>query len=164
VKLILPDAEADTALDTAALAAGLANAPDVLELRILLAEDNPVNQKVALRILEKEGHAVTVAADGREALVLWQRQEFDLILMDVQMPEMDGLEATAAIRRAEMSQGGGHIPIIALTAHAMAGDRERCLAAGMDGYASKPMRAEEIRNEIGRLWLQLEGVRAGRSR
>ncbi len=142
--------EPDTGLDTAALANGVASHSTLPELNILLAEDNPVNQKVALRMLEKQGHTVTIAGDGRAALANWQRQGFDLILMDVQMPEMDGLEATAAIRRAEL-RTGQRIPIIALTAHAMAGDRERCLAAGMDGYAVKPIRAEDIRNEIVRL-------------
>jgi signal transduction histidine kinase/CheY-like chemotaxis protein len=162
VPVVLPVAEEDTGSgrDTAALAAGLAGAPDLVELRILLAEDNTVNQKVALRMLEKEGHTVTVASHGREALELWRQQEFDLILMDVQMPEMDGLETTAAIRRAEASHGVRHIPIIALTAHAMSGDRERCLAAGMDGYASKPIRVEEIRKEIGRLRFEVEQARS----
>jgi signal transduction histidine kinase/CheY-like chemotaxis protein len=150
VKMSAVAAQPDAALD-AAPTAGSALHTAVPELRILLAEDNPVNQKVARRMLEKEGHTVTIGANGRVALALWQRQTFDLILMDVQMPEMDGLEATAAIRQAEVGTGR-HIPIIALTAHAMTGDRERCLASGMDGYVSKPIRAEEIRSEIGRLW------------
>jgi CheY-like chemotaxis protein len=118
-------------------------------LRILLAEDNPVNQKVARRMLEKRDHLVTVAANGREALVAFERQIFDLILMDIQMPEMDGFAATAAIRQKERE--GQHIPIIALTAHAMTGDRERCLAAGMDGYVSKPIRLEELTKEMDRV-------------
>ncbi len=138
-------------LDAAELAAGVEG--DVPELHILLVDDNAVNQKVALRLLEKEGHTVTVADSGKAALALWERQAFDLIFMDVQMPDMDGLEATSAIRRAE-SGTGRHIPIIALTAHAMAGDRERCLASGMDGYVPKPVRPEEIRREMSRLWRQ----------
>ena len=119
-------------------------------LNILLAEDNPVNQRVAKRVLEKQGHSVTIASNGKAALELWQKQPFDLILMDVQMPEMDGMEATAAIRGQE-NGSGKHIPIIALTAHAMAGDRDRCLSVGMDGYASKPIRVDELRQEIARL-------------
>src|SRR5712692_588704 len=103
-------------------------------LRILLAEDNRVNQMVAVRILEKQGHAMTVVGDGQAALTALVQESFDLVLMDVQMPGMDGLEATAAIRRQEQGQGT-HVPIIAMTAHAMRGDRERSLAAGMDGYA-----------------------------
>ena len=125
-------------------------------LRILLAEDNLVNQLVAARQLQKHGHAVTVVGTGRAVLDILQRQKFDLILMDVQMPEMDGLEATAAIRRNEKANGQ-HIQIIALTAHAMAGDRERCLSAGVDGYASKPIRAEDLNREIERLRLGING-------
>jgi CheY-like chemotaxis protein/HPt (histidine-containing phosphotransfer) domain-containing protein len=112
-------------------------------LRVLLAEDNPVNQTLAMRILEKLGHKVQVVNNGREALERSQAEEFDLILMDVQMPEMDGLEATTAIRAAE-SHTGKHVPIVAMTAHAMKGDREKCLSAGMDGYLSKPIRTDEL--------------------
>ncbi len=113
-------------------------------LRILLAEDNAVNQAMAVRLLEKRGHQVVVAGHGREAVDAFRHNgPFDTILMDVQMPEMGGLEATAAIREIEAGQGG-HVPIVALTAHAMQGDRERCLAAGMDGYISKPVHAEEL--------------------
>ena len=119
------------------------------ELRILLAEDNLVNQKVALRLLQKMGHSVTVAATGCEVLAALQKQSFDLILMDVQMPDMDGMEATAAIR--EKERGGEHIPIIGLTACAMSEDRELCLAAGMDGYVSKPVSVQELVSEIGRV-------------
>jgi two-component system sensor histidine kinase/response regulator len=120
------------------------------QLRILLAEDNLINQKVARRMLEKEHHSVTVVGNGREALKALERQPFDLILMDIQMPEMDGLQATIAIREEEQ-KGKERIPIIALTAHVMSGDRERCLAAGMDGYASKPISIAELLGEIKRL-------------
>jgi signal transduction histidine kinase len=119
-------------------------------LRILLAEDNVVNQRVAVAVLEKRGHSVVVAATGVEALSALARQSFDLVLMDVEMPEMDGLESTAAIRQEEKGRRG-HIPIIAMTAHAMKGDRERCLAVGMDEYLSKPIRAQELLDTIDRL-------------
>ena len=108
------------------------------QLRILVAEDNTVNQMLAVRLLEKRGHIVTVAQTGKLALEAHETQHFDLVLMDVQMPEMDGLEATVAIRQREM-KSGKHTPIIAMTAHAMVGDRELCLKAGMDGYVSKPL-------------------------
>jgi PAS domain S-box-containing protein len=117
--------------------------PTRRRLRVLLTEDNPVNQKVAVRLLEKQGHAVVVAGNGREALAALGRQAFDLVLMDVQMPEMDGLEATALIRRQEQGSGR-HVPVVAMTAHAMKGDRERCLAAGMDGYVAKPVQVEDL--------------------
>jgi two-component system sensor histidine kinase/response regulator len=107
-------------------------------MKILLAEDNRVNQVLALRLLEKRGHEVIVVGNGEEALEALDRQLFDLVLMDVQMPEMDGLQATVAIRRGEM-KSGKHIPIIAMTAHAMAGDKEQCLEAGMDDYITKPI-------------------------
>ena len=111
--------------------------------KILLAEDNPVNQVVAVRLLEKQGHQVTVAANGREAVAAVGRERFDLVLMDVQMPEMDGFEATAMIRQAE-SGSGRHLPIIAMTARAMKGDEERCRLAGMDGYLPKPIRSPDL--------------------
>jgi CheY-like chemotaxis protein len=115
---------------------------------VLLAEDNVVNQRVAVRLLEKRGCAVTVAGTGREALAALAQERFDLVLMDVQMPEMDGLEATAEIRaREELT--GEHIPIIAITAHAMNGDRERCLEGGMDGYVAKPIEAPALFVAIG---------------
>ncbi|MGD0544637.1 MAG: response regulator [Candidatus Acidiferrales bacterium] len=107
-------------------------------LRILIAEDNPVNQQLALHLLERRGHSAVVAENGREALSAMDKHKFDLILMDVQMPEMGGLEATRAIRESEKATGQ-HVPIIAMTAHAMQGDRERCLNSGMDGYLSKPL-------------------------
>ena len=112
-------------------------------LRVLLAEDNLVNQRLAVRLLEKRGHSVVVAATGLEALQALEKESFDLVLMDVQMPEMDGLEATAAIREKEKVTGL-HQAIVALTAHAMKGDKEKCLAGGMDGYLSKPVRPAEL--------------------
>ena len=111
-------------------------------LRILLAEDNPVNQQVAARLLEKRGHRVVIVGDGRAAVEA-VKDAFDVVLMDVQMPELDGLQATAAIRARERARGG-HVPIVAMTAHAMEGDRERCLAAGMDGYVTKPVEADRL--------------------
>jgi PAS domain S-box-containing protein len=117
--------------------------PPVRPLHILLAEDNPVNQRLTMRLLEWQGHRVSVAASGREALARVEKGAFDLVLMDVQMPEMDGLEATAAIRQREAATGR-HLPILALTAHAMKGDRERCLAAGMDDYLAKPIQPEQL--------------------
>jgi two-component system sensor histidine kinase/response regulator len=111
--------------------------------RVLLAEDNPVNRMVAVRLLEKRGYAVTVAGDGRTAVAAVEKESFDIVLMDVQMPEMDGFEATMAIRQREKSTGG-HIPIIAMTAHALKGDEDLCLSAGMDGYVAKPIRAHEL--------------------
>jgi CheY-like chemotaxis protein len=107
-------------------------------LRILVAEDNPVNQQLALHLLERRGHSAVVAENGCEALAAIEKHKFDLVLMDVQMPEMGGLEATRAIREKEKSTGA-HLPIVAMTAHAMQGDRERCLEAGMDGYLAKPL-------------------------
>jgi two-component system sensor histidine kinase/response regulator len=117
-------------------------------LRILVAEDNAVNQRLATRLLEKRGHRVVVAANGREALAAVDKEKFDLILMDVQMPEMDGFEATAAIRAREKTNGV-RLPVIAMTAHAMKGDRERCLEAGMDGYLAKPIRPQELDAVLG---------------
>jgi two-component system sensor histidine kinase/response regulator len=121
--------------------------PSGRSLRVLLAEDNPVNQMLAMRILERLGHKVQVGNNGKEAIGRAQTEEFDLILMDVQMPEMDGLEATTAIRAAEAGTGK-HVPIVAMTAHAMKGDREKCLSAGMDDYLSKPIRIEELKQAI----------------
>jgi two-component system, sensor histidine kinase and response regulator len=116
-------------------------------LRVLLAEDNAVNQRLAVRLLEKEGHSVVVAGDGAKALEALEQQQFDLILMDVQMPVMDGVETTAAIRKREASQGT-HTPIVAMTAHAMAGDRQRFLSLGMDGYVSKPIHSRDLYDAI----------------
>jgi DNA-binding response OmpR family regulator len=112
-------------------------------LRLLLAEDSPVNQKVATTLLQREGHTVVVAGNGREALALLDREPFDLVLMDVQMPEIGGFETTAALRERERG-GRPRTPVIALTAHALKGDRERCLAAGMDGYLAKPLAREPL--------------------
>jgi PAS domain S-box-containing protein len=129
-------------------------------LRILLAEDNHVNQILAARLLEKRGHHVEVAGNGREALEKLKTADFDLVLMDVQMPVMGGFEATAAVR--EMEKGTSkHIPIIALTAHAIKGDRERCLAAGMDGYIGKPLHPEELFEQIEALIPSVPLVRVG---
>ncbi len=130
-------------------------APEVVpvrgrQLRILLAEDNEVNRALAVKILQKRGHTVLVAGDGRQALAAFEREHPDLVLMDVQMPEMDGFAATAAIRALEKATGG-HVPIVALTAHAMKGDRERCLEGGMDDYVTKPLRLDELFAAIARL-------------
>jgi two-component system sensor histidine kinase/response regulator len=108
---------------------------------------------LARRMLEKRGHAVVVTANGAEALAALDRQPFDLVLMDVQMPDMDGLEATAEIRRREAQRGLPHLPIVALTAHAMKGDQERCMAAGMDGYVSKPIQPQRLFDVIESLAL-----------
>jgi len=122
---------------------------DRRRLRVLLAEDNPVNQMVAVRLLEKMGHTVMVVGNGRDAVLMTEEQEFGLLLMDVQMPQMDGYEATRAIREKEAATHK-HIPIIAMTAHAMKGDRERCLASGMDGYIAKPICPTQLVAEIER--------------
>ncbi|MDX2170167.1 MAG: response regulator [Deltaproteobacteria bacterium] len=131
-------------------------------LRVLLAEDNLVNQRLAMRLLEKRGHLVVVANNGREALANHLTQPFDLVLMDVQMPEMDGFEATAALRARERGSGQ-RLPIVAMTAHAMKGDRERCLLAGMDEYIAKPIQAAELFELIERLLPPLADDVAARS-
>src|ERR1700721_1378946 len=107
-------------------------------LRVLVAEDNPGNQELVLHLLERRGHSAIVAENGKRAIAALEKHKFDLVVMDVQMPEMGGIEATEEIRKKEKSDGG-HIPIFAMTAHAVPGDRERCLAAGMDGYIPKPI-------------------------
>jgi CheY-like chemotaxis protein len=112
---------------------------------VLVAEDNTVNQVLILRMLEKLGHTAAVVASGRKVLSVLEEEPFDVVLMDIQMPEMDGFEATAAIRRSEAeTPGRRRVPIIALTAHALKGDRERCLAAGMDDYLFKPVKQEDL--------------------
>jgi CheY-like chemotaxis protein len=126
------------------------------KLRVLLAEDNAINRKLAVRLLEKCGHSVTVASDGVEAVAAVREGEFDLVLMDVQMPNMDGLEASAAIRALERGTAT-HIPIVAMTAHAMKGDQERCLAAGMDDYISKPIQPDHMMEVIAQATEQTRG-------
>ena len=137
---------------SASAAAALGPDASPRPLKILLAEDSLMNQVLAIGILQREGHVVTVANNGQEALEVFQAQPFDLILMDVQMPELDGLQATAAIRDIEATTGR-HIPILAMTAHALTGDRERCLASGMDGYLSKPIRLRELIGAVRNLEL-----------
>ncbi|MGJ5816498.1 response regulator [Paludibaculum fermentans] len=112
-------------------------------LRVLLAEDNAVNQRLAMRMIEKSGHATVLAGNGREAVEMFEQERFDLVLMDVQMPEVDGLEATASIRKLEQERGS-HTPIYAMTAYAMRGDEEICLNSGMDGYLSKPIQIQQL--------------------
>jgi CheY-like chemotaxis protein len=135
---------------------GLTEAPADQErhLRILLVEDGLVNRKLAVGLLERRGHVVSVAEDGQLALACLDHETFDVILMDVQMPVMDGLEATREIRQRERLSGG-HTPIIAMTAHALKGDRERCLEAGMDGYLAKPVRANDLYETIEAVLAQL---------
>jgi CheY-like chemotaxis protein len=123
---------------------------DLARARILLAEDNPVNQKVAITVLKKLGLQADLARNGREALEAVKAASFDLILMDCQMPEMDGFEATRQIRR--MEDGKVHVPIVAMTANALAGDKERCLEVGMDDYVPKPITIESVREALKR-WL-----------
>jgi CheY-like chemotaxis protein len=121
-------------------------------LSILLAEDNTVNQRLATAMLRKLGHSVVAVANGREAVEAFMRQPFDAILMDMQMPEMDGFQATALIRAEEKLSGGlRHIPIVALTANAMKGDREKCLASGMDHYLSKPIKFADLADALDSL-------------
>jgi signal transduction histidine kinase/DNA-binding response OmpR family regulator/ligand-binding sensor domain-containing protein len=126
---------------------GLGPAEGRCSLRILLTEDNAVNRRLASRLIEKRGHTVVMVNNGRQALEALDREAFDLVIMDVEMPEMDGFEATAAIRARELGTDT-HVPIIAMTAHTMAGDSERCRAAGMDAYISKPIHAQELYNAI----------------
>jgi len=123
----------------------------VRPLRILLAEDNRVNQLLAVRLLEKRGHTVVAVQNGREAVDAIERESFDLALLDVQMPVMDGLQAAALIRQIERDMGWGHLPLIAMTAYAMKGDEERCLAAGMDAYVPKPIKFQRLLEVIREL-------------
>ena len=122
-------------------------APTTRRLHILLAEDNPVNRLIAVRFLEKQGHNVAVACDGRQALDALIREPFDLALLDIQMPELDGFEVAAAVRVREEGTGR-RLPLVAVTAHAMQGDRERCFEAGMDGYLSKPLQFDLLAQAI----------------
>jgi len=117
-------------------------------LRVLLAEDNAVNRTLAVRVLERRGHTVLVAENGCEVLAILAQERVDVILMDIQMPEMDGFQATAAIREMEKTSGG-HLPIVALTANAMRGDGERCLSQGMDAYLAKPFRIADLDRVLG---------------
>jgi PAS domain S-box-containing protein len=126
--------------------------PSARPLRILVAEDNATNQRLVTAVLESRGHSVAVAVNGRVAVDRAAAESFDVILMDVQMPELGGLEATAEIRAREQSTGA-HVPIVAMTAHAMTGDRERCLAAGMDAYVSKPLRHDDLFGAIDALFI-----------
>jgi CheY-like chemotaxis protein len=121
--------------------------PATRRLHILLAEDNEVNQRLAVHLLQKQGHSVAVVGTGKQALEALESRPFDLVLMDVQMPQMSGFEVTAHIRERERLQGG-RVPVVALTAHAMKGDRERCLAAGMDAYLAKPIDAAELERVV----------------
>ena len=127
--------------------ADAAAGPDLGELKILLAEDNVINQRLAVGVLEKHGHHVTTVKDGREAVAISLQQKFDVVLMDIQMPIMDGIDATRAIRTRE-SKTGRHLPIIAMTAHAMKGDREKCLSVGMDEYVAKPIRVGMVLEKL----------------
>jgi CheY-like chemotaxis protein len=134
---VLSVASADEAADA------ITRPPHIRARRVLLAEDGLVNQRVVVELLDARGHEVVVTTNGEEALAKLEREAFDVVLMDVQMPVMDGFEATTEIREREKASGA-HVPVVALTAHAMAGDRERCLEAGMDGYLAKPVRADEL--------------------
>jgi two-component system sensor histidine kinase/response regulator len=124
-------------------------------LRILLAEDNRINQKFAVRALSKRGHDVTLANDGAEAIEAWENSSFDVVLMDVRMPEVDGYAATRRIRQLEKGKGI-RTPIIAMTAHAMKGDRDRCIEAGMDSYVTKPINTAVMIAEINRVLVNSE--------
>ena len=133
-----------------AAAAPISGAP-LRRLRVLVAEDNAVNRRFVSRVLEKRGHSVTATVNGRDAIDRLGREQFDVVLMDVQMPELDGLSATVIIRQHERAAGQNqHVPIIAMTAHAMSGDRERCLASGMDDYISKPLHPQDLTNAVER--------------
>ncbi|HTS27753.1 MAG TPA: response regulator [Bryobacteraceae bacterium] len=129
----------------------------IAHMRILVAEDNPVNQKVATRLLEKTGHHVVVVSDGAAAVREAQSGAFDVILMDIQMPVLDGFDAAREIRRIENGTGW-HVPIVALTAHAMQGDREKCLSAGMDDYLSKPLQLREVNRVLHRVSTRMMGI------
>jgi two-component system sensor histidine kinase/response regulator len=156
-------AEAPSADVAATPAEGPPRAAPHRRLDILVAEDNATNQKLVVNLLDQQGHRVMIAANGREAVAMSSEHAFDVILMDVQMPEMDGFEATEAIRRREATSGA-HTPIVAMTAHAMAGDRERCLDAGMDAYVSKPLRPADLLATIDDLFPPSPNHSAGEPR
>jgi CheY-like chemotaxis protein len=139
------------------LAATAITVPPPENLKILLAEDNPVNRTLAVHVLKRRNHIVLLAENGREALQILREERVDVVLMDVQMPEMDGFEATAAIRQKEKTIGG-HLPIVALTANAMQGDREFCLARGMDAYLAKPFRIADLDRILGEITVGAPGV------
>jgi len=124
--------------------------PNRPSLAILVVEDDPISRTLASTVLTQNGYSVAIAANGVEALGLVERHAFDVILMDIQMPQMDGIEATDRIRRRESHKGGG-VRIVAMTAHAMKGDRERCLAAGMDDYISKPLDMNQLLAVVGKI-------------
>jgi CheY-like chemotaxis protein len=147
LRALRPDAEKETApkLETRNVVRN-----GTRHLRLLVAEDNPINRLLVTRLIEKQGHISMVAVNGRDALDVLDKEQIDCVLMDVQMPVMDGFEATAAIRDKERSCAG-HVPIIAMTAHAMAGDRERCLAMGMDDYIAKPFNVKELFATVDRV-------------
>jgi PAS domain S-box-containing protein len=153
----LVDAKGRAILPTEALAPCPPAEASGPSLRVLLAEDNPVNQRLGALLLGRLGHTVKLVGNGKEALAALEAGRFDLVLMDVQMPEMDGLEATQALRRRE-ARTGGHLPVIALTAYAMKGDRDRCLAAGMDGYLSKPIQEKELADSLRALLPERRGA------
>jgi CheY-like chemotaxis protein len=132
----------------------------IRRLSILIAEDAAINQKLIGRILEKQGHSITIANNGEEALRLRRHAAYDLIFMDIEMPVMDGYSATAALRAMEQEQGG-HVPIVAMTAHVLPGDADKCLAAGMDAYISKPFRNSDVQAVISRLTTHTEFHPAG---
>jgi CheY-like chemotaxis protein len=147
--------------EPAADAPARAGAVQVRPLRVLLTEDNPVNRLLAVKLLEKDGHHVTTAVDGREALDRLASASFDVVLMDVQMPELNGFEATAVIRAAERGTARRQF-IVAMTAHALAGDRERCLEAGMDSYVSKPISQATLTAVLAEAAAHVDGVASGR--
>ena len=143
----LPKAAAEVKRSPSILGGTTAVAPTTRRLHVLLAEDNAVNRRIAVRFLEKQGHTVAVACDGKEALEALSREPFDLALLDIQMPELDGFEVAAAVRASEEGTGR-RLPLVAVTAHAMQGDRERCFEVGMDGYVSKPIQFDRLAQVI----------------
>jgi CheY-like chemotaxis protein len=153
---ILKVLSANSVASTPPTSAPVSNPAAGAGLRVLIVEDDSTNRILATNILKRNGYAIAIAKDGLEAVEMCSLDSFDLILMDVQMPNLNGLEATAAIRRLEEATGR-HTPILALTAHAMDGDRERCIAAGMDDYMSKPIHAKDLLSKIKTL-IALDGL------